>query len=115
MSPQLLHILQHSLGVDQHGRGSHYRNHFATGPTGPDFDLCNQIVAMGFMRDHGPRELTGSMHTFTVTGNGIDAVAVQSPPAPKLTRAQSRYRAWLNEDSGKSFSQYIRRRFSSSS
>lgn len=31
MKASLLNILQHSLGLDEYGRGTPYRNHFVTG------------------------------------------------------------------------------------
>jgi hypothetical protein len=93
-----LHILQHSLGLDQYGDGRQYRNHFATGPGSNDFDACNELVSMGLMQDFGARSWTGDMYCFVVTGAGIDYVALNSPkrpPAPKLTRSQQRYRDYL--------------------
>ncbi len=106
LSSELLHILQHSLGVNQYGDGPQYRNHFCTGPGGKDFDACNELVAGGFMKDHGPREISGGMHVFTVTAAGVDAVALQSPPAPpapKMTRSKMRYQEFLSYDSHMSF------------
>ena len=96
MTPDQLHILQHSLGVDFHGRGRQYRNHFATGPEGDDFPLCRELVALGYMTDSGPREMAGGMHFFYVTEAGKAAMTAESSPAPKLTRSQRRYRQWLD-------------------
>ncbi len=110
LSPKQLHILQHSLGVDDYGQGRQYRNHFVTGPESDDFADCRALVEMEFMKDHGPQNLTGGMHTFTVTPAGVDAVAFQSPvppPQPKLTRSQKRYRDYVDADSGLSFSEWL--------
>ncbi len=98
MTPQQLHILQHSLGVDQYGQGNQYRNHFVTGPGTNDWPYCQALVAAGLMTCHVPSALTGGMPCFVVTPAGIDAVALQSPPPPKLTRSQKRYREWLKGD-----------------
>lgn len=107
LTPEQLHILQHSLGVDRYGRGDQYRNHFCTGPESKDFDLCNELVALELMRDGGPRKVMGGMHVFTVTPAGIDAVAFQSPEPPKLTRSQKRYREYLAADCGFSFAEWL--------
>lgn len=105
-----LGILQHSLGLDQYGDGRKYRNHFVTGPGSTNFDDCTALVEMGLMENRGKSALTGGDHCFTVTPKGIDFVALNSPkrpPAPKLTRSQKRYRAWLHSDCGLSFAEYI--------
>jgi hypothetical protein len=96
MEPKLLNILQHSLGVDQYGQGNQYRNHFATGPGSKDFDDCRKLVDMGFMYDHGPRAISGNMHVFCVTPQGVDMVAHESPTPPKRTRSQKRYQDYLD-------------------
>lgn len=38
---------------------------------------------------------------------GKDAMAEHSPKPPKLTRSQNRYRAWLREDMGRTFAQFM--------
>jgi hypothetical protein len=82
MEKKLLHILQHSLGVDEYGRGEQYRNHFAVDPGSEDFSLCEKLVEMGLMKDMGCREMWGGLHWFIVTEKGIYAVVVESPAAP---------------------------------
>jgi len=110
MTPQELHILQHSLGLDQHGQGTWYRNHFCTDPECDNFSVCEELVRRGLMRiARGPSELTGGGHVFVVTDEGISAVKRESPAPPKLTRAQKRYRAWLAADSSMPFGEWIRR------
>ena len=107
----LLSILQHSLGVDEFGRGRQFRNHFVTDSTGHDGRLCLQLVAWGFMRDCGSRgELTGGMNLFVVTRAGQEAMQRDSPvppPAKKMTRSQRRYDDFLRADSGVSFREWI--------
>lgn len=104
MSPEHLHILQHTLGVDQYGRSSHrpnsddfhgcYRNRFITDPTCPDGQQCQQLVTLGYMSDYGPQRLAGGMHCYTVTDEGYDAMRAASPHPPKLTRSQRTYQAF---------------------
>jgi hypothetical protein len=109
LTPDHLHILQHSLGLDDHGQGRAYRNHYVTGPACDGFDDCRTLAEAGLMKDHGPRgELTGGMHCFTVTDAGRAAVADQSPPRPKLTRSQRMYREYLEADCGVTFIEYLK-------
>ena len=103
-----LHILQHSLGLDQHGNGSQYRNHFVTGPGSNDFDACRALVSEGLMTERAPSELTGGDVLFIVTPKGVDFVALNSPEPPKLTRSQKRYREFLKSDCGYSFGEWLR-------
>ena len=97
---ELLHILQHSIGVDQYGQGVQYRNHFATGPDGKDYGKCQTLVEMGFMQDLGTRAIWGEMHCFIVTDRGKEAVALHSPAPPKISRGKQRYRRYLEYGDG---------------
>ncbi len=104
MTPEQLQILQHSLGVDKHGQGDLYRNHFCAG--GSDETICRELVEMGFMQQH----LTTEMYPYfncSVTDAGKEAVRRESPKPPKFTRSQKRYRAFLNADCGLSFREWL--------
>ena len=103
-----LHILQHSLGLDQYGEGRQYRNHYVTGPLSDDWAHCKALVADGLMTERPASDLTGGDPVFFVTPKGIDFVALNSPQSPKLTRSQKRYRMWLKSDSGYSFGEWLR-------
>jgi hypothetical protein len=81
-TPEQLHILQHSLGVDKHGQGSQYRNFYVTGPESDTFAQCRGLVELGLMIDHGPRDLNGGMHTFTVTPKGSMPLHSKVPHHP---------------------------------
>lgn len=93
-----LKILQHSLGVDQYGRGRQYRNHYVAG--GDDEALCRDLVALGFMQQIGDgKNLCGV--PFAVTRAGVTAMHAASPAPPKTTRSQRRYQRWLEvKDAG---------------
>jgi hypothetical protein len=95
LTPEELHVLQHALGLDKHGRGQAYRRHFCPDQTGPDTDLCVALVAKRFMVER-PVKWVGNLRTFIVTEDGEAACRGQSPPPPKLTRSQRRYREWLH-------------------
>lgn len=108
MEPKLLHILQHSLGLDEYGRGTRYRNHFCTGPGSKDFAMCQELAEQGLMVAHGPRKIMGGDHLFAVTTAGDDAVREHSPKPPKLSRSQRRYLAYLEvADCYDSFKHYL--------
>jgi len=112
MTPALLHILQHSLGLDAHGlyKGERegYRNYFATGPSCDNYAQCRELADAGLMVEHAPRGELCPYSTFVVTDAGRDAVREHSPPAPKLTRAQKRYRRFVAHDCGLSFREWLR-------
>jgi hypothetical protein len=107
-SKELLHILQHSLGLDSYGRGRVYRNHFVTGPDSSDFALCLQLCDLGCMEDRGSRTLYAGGHVFVVTGAGLEIVLEQSPPPPKVLPSKRRYQEFLDADSGLSFGEWIK-------
>lgn len=109
MTPQQLHILQHSLGVDQYGRGTMYRNHFVTGTGSLDHPDCMALVEAGFMTRHDGEKLPfGGDDYFQVTKAGKKAMQAQSPQPPKPTRGQARYQRYLDADSGLSFGQWLK-------
>lgn len=108
LTSEQLHILQHSLGVNQYGQGSQYRNRFVTGPGTTDWSLFSELVALEMMKDYGPQQIAGGMHCFCVTPKGIDAVALQSPPPPKVSRGKQRYRDYLRSELNMSFIDYLR-------
>jgi hypothetical protein len=108
VTKEQLHILQHSLGVDEHGCGNQYRNHYVAEP----FAAMDELVDAGFMRDCGagnPGFIGEWMHTYQVTEAGKLAMIENSPPPPRLTRSQNRYREYLREDSGMRFGEWLRR------
>ena len=107
ISPEQLHILQHSLGVDSYGEGKQYRNHFATSPECPDGKRCQELVGLSLMKDHGPQALAGGMHCYTVTPLGVDAVAFKSPVRPKLSRSKQRYRDYLSLETSLTFAEWL--------
>lgn len=109
---EILHVLQHALGRDERGQSRHgrgdYRNHFCAGEGSEDFATCREAVAQGLMVEHPPSALSGGDSVFVVTDAGKAYVAEHSPPAPKLTRDQRRYRAWLDADCGLTFGEWLR-------
>jgi len=107
MTTEALHILQHSLGVDQYGLGTQYRNHFCTGERCKDWNLCNELVQAGFMEDRGVHSLSGEDHVFVVTESGKRAMTENSPTQPKLTRSQKNYIEFLDFDGGISFHEWL--------
>lgn len=106
MRRDLLHILQHSLGLDKYGQGEVYRNHFCAG--GVDLPLCRELADMEYMREYTATEISGGDPTFTVTIKGAIACVRESPAPPKLTRSQKRYRQFLRADTGRPFGEWLK-------
>ncbi len=108
MDSDLLHILQHSLGLDLYGQppenyqGCHddefpgcYRNRFVTSPTSPDGVKCEQLVAGGLMaRPTRQPGFIGDMVNYFVTQAGYEAVRRDSPRPPKVSKAKRRWQAF---------------------
>lgn len=100
-----LHILQHSLGLDQYGQGRQYRNHFVTGPETDNYPACRALVEAGLMYERTGNALTGGDPCFAVTLAGIEFVALNSPKPPKVSRSRARYLRFL--EFGDSFSSFL--------
>ncbi|MDM9619109.1 hypothetical protein [Rhizobium sp. S96] len=111
MDSKQLHILQHTLGLDQYARGTFYRNHFVTGEGSKDHDDCIALVEAGFMRVRKDHPLSGGDHVFWVTDAGKIAVVENSPAPPKkpiLSRAKQTYQDWLEQDCCMPFIEYAK-------
>jgi hypothetical protein len=103
-----LHILQHALGVDQHGRGDQYRSHFVTGAGSDDHPICMALTERGLMKRWDGATLSfGGDDFFRVTDAGRAYVAEHSPAPPKLTRSQQRYQRYLDADSNLTFRDWL--------
>ena len=107
MKADLLHILQHSLGCDQYGQTSYRgtdegdgcwwypRNRYLTDPASPCGAGCQELVAIGYLTDHGPQTIASGMHLYTVTEAGRDAMINESPRSPRLSKSKQRWAYWL--------------------
>jgi hypothetical protein len=104
----LLHILQHSLGVNEYGEGRQHRNHFVTGEGSDDYPHCMALVDAGLMTRRAGSAISGGDDIFHVTADGKEYVAANSPARPKLTASQRRYQDFLDEDCGYSFGEWLR-------
>lgn len=111
MTPAQLHILQHSLGLDEYGQGTGYRNHFVTGEGSTDHPDCMSLVELGFMEIRRAKyDLYGGDDVFAVTAAGKVAVTAESPAPPNLTRGQQNYRDYLAFDGGETLIEYLKMR-----
>ncbi|KQV31103.1 hypothetical protein [Rhizobium sp. Root1204] len=110
MRPDLLHILQHSLGLDQYGRGTFYRNRFVTGEGSVDHADCMALLELGFMSRVANVKLFGGSDCFTVTDEGKQAAVANSPSPPKISRSKQRYQDYLDADCSMTFIEYLRYR-----
>jgi hypothetical protein len=109
MSTEEIHILFHSLGLDDNGHGREYRNHFATDPKSQDGILCEHLCTKGYMQDHGEQSMWGGMHCYCVTEQGKEFARTKAIH-PRLTRSQKRYRAFLSADCGMRFGEWLKRK-----
>ncbi len=103
-----LHVLQHSLGLNQYGQGAGHRNYFVTSEGTTDWPVCVAAVADGLMTHTKGNAVTGGGDVFRVTPAGMVWVQEHSPKAPTLTRAQRVYRAYLRADSSLSFGEWLK-------
>ena len=110
MDSKQLHILQHSLGLDQYGRGSTYRSHFVTGEGSDDHAECMALVEAGYMGVRKNHPLAGGDDGFWVTEAGKLAAVANSPAPPKVSRSKQRYLDYLAYDSSMTFIEYLRYR-----
>lgn len=111
-----LNILRHSIGYDDNG-GDRYpnarsmderRNHFVTSPKDKDGILCQELVAAGYMQDHGPATITGGgNHLYQVTEEGRAVVLLHKPVPPRLTPSKKRYQQFLDADCGRPFREWL--------
>lgn len=106
--PQL-HILRHSLGLDDEGYGREYRNHFVTGEGNNDHRICMELVKAGWMLHRPGNQLTGGDDCFVVSEAGKILVRGLTKPRKKLTRSQQFYREFLAVDTGETFKEYMKR------
>ena len=114
MSPNQLHILQHSLGCDKYGIAEHrfprdeeyYRNHYVS----QENDDLTGLVELGWMTVSKGSELSGGVDclVYRVTPAGIAAMKVESPKPPKVSKARRRYLDFLNADLSCTFGEYLK-------
>jgi len=105
MTPEQLHILQHSLGLDQYSQGSMYRNRYVCDPNP---EIC-ALVNLGWMGDNGSIEMFGGMHCYYVTDEGKAAMFAATPKPPKISRSRERYLRFLRADSGMNFGEWLKK------
>lgn len=115
ISREKLNILRHAIGYDDNG-GDRYqnarsmderRNHFVTSPKDKDGLLCQELVAAGWMIDHGPAVITGSDNLYQVTEEGRAVVLLHKPIPPRMTPSKRRYQQFLDADCGRPFREWL--------
>lgn len=107
---QKLKILQHSMGLDQYGNGSKYRNRFVAGKGHSDFDCILSMVSDGLMSESrvSGSSLCGGDSCFHVTPLGERFISENSPKPPKVSRSKARYKRWLEFGGDCSFGEWIK-------
>ena len=104
MNANQLHVLRHSLGLDDNGNGREYRNHYCCDPESDLTSLCES----GHMRDTGSSEMCGGMHIYQVTDLGKEYVHEKHPVPVKLSRSKRRYLNFLRADCGMRFGEWLK-------
>ena len=77
MNEKHLHILRHSLGLDDNGHGRQYRNYYATAPDCDGYSAIQQLVEEGLMFRNGN---IGAYEAFSVSDEGIVAALEKDYP-----------------------------------
>ena len=111
MTLNQLSILQHTLGLDEYGRGKSYRNHFVTSSGSSDYADCCKLVELGFMQKRAGNQLSGGDDIFLVTDCGRMAIQEQSPEPKKLSRSAARYQQYLSMECNESFGEFLKYRW----
>jgi len=104
ITAQQLHILQHSLGLDQYGQGEAYRNHYVSDPN-PDLIALEKL---GYLHDRGPQSMMRGNHLYQVTPAGKQCIYRESPKPPKISKGRRKYLAFLRADSGMKFGEWLK-------
>ena len=103
-----LHILRHSLGLDDNGRGNQYRNYYVCGPGSDGWIDCLDLCHAGHMQPRRSQLLPESETCFVVTEAGKAAVEAAKPPQIKTTRSQRRMQLFRSLDCGLSFREFLK-------
>lgn len=107
MTREQLHILRHSLGLDDTGRGREYRNHYCIGPDCHGWSDVRTLIEQRLMRDCGSGGIAGGLHIIVVTDAG-KMLARKQDPMPKETRGHRRWKAFLRADCGMTFGEWLK-------
>ncbi len=99
-----LHILRHSLGLDQNGHGREYRNYYCTGP---DCDGYKELVTLAEIGLVELGRIDGNNHFYFLTEAG-KTEARKGVVYPKLTRSQKRYQDFRDADGGMKFKEWLK-------
>ena len=88
-----LHILRHSLGMDDNGHGNMYRNHYVAGPGHHSYDRLLALVQSGHMeKGDACKFLPSGDEVFYVTEKGRAVAFVPEPPLPPAKRRWKAFR-----------------------
>lgn len=104
MTAKGLHILRHSIGLNDKGHGKEYRNHYCTGKDCDSYKDCCALADLGLMQTGG---IDGTNIFFHVTEAGKAEARKNVEPVKKLTRSQKRYQAFLHAESGLTFIEFL--------
>lgn len=98
-----IHILRHSLGLDDKGHGNQYRNYYCTGYDCDGFKEVMDLAVRGLM-EFGRRDDRNLFYFVTDAGK---KEALKDVVYPVLTRSQKRYQRFRDADYGASFKEWL--------
>ena len=106
VTPQMLNLLHHTLGLRPDRRES-FRNHFLAGPGHHDQPDLEALESAGLMRRvKTPAFCDRDDVTFVCTPAGKD-YAIDNLPAPPPEPKRNNYRDFIEADAGYSFSEWL--------
>lgn len=94
ITPEQIHILQHSLGLSKR-HDKPYRNYYAAGTASDCIQDLEALVDKGLMTSAGKSPVNSEMVYYYVTDRGRK-VAFEHLPKDMRTRGQKRYERFLN-------------------
>lgn len=108
VSKQQADILMHALGLPS--VRTEYRNHFVTSEGSDDWVHCESLRELGFMTRRGPHELFGggNSYCYQCTESGKTVARYHAGPPPEVSRGRKRYLAFLSDDCGLSFIEWLK-------
>ena len=109
LSKEELHILQHTLGLDEYGEGNRYRNYYAIYPESSSRVIIDGLVQRGLMAGYMESDFSELLY-YHVTDRGEESIALNSPVRPKISRSKQRYQDYLKSEVDESFGWWLKNR-----
>lgn len=100
-----LHILRHTIGLDQKGKGTEYRNYYCAQVSDPE---CEALCELGLMQRRRKINDDQDQYYHVTEAGRIMAQPRESEREKPLTKSQLRYRHYLHSELNMSFKEYLK-------